>query len=73
LKQTEKDRLRVLLDYWVEHNKEHGEEFREWAEKAKGFGDDALSEELAAAAREMEKANASLTRALTRLDAGAGG
>lgn len=64
LKQTEKDRLRVLLDYWVKHNKEHAEEFREWAEKAKGSGEDALSKELMAAATEMGKANAFLARAL---------
>lgn len=73
MKQSERDKLRVLLDYWVKHNKEHGEEFRGWAEKAKAFGDNALSEELVAAARAMQKANASLARALLRLNADAGG
>lgn len=59
----------MLLSYWVKHNKEHGEEFREWAAKARGLGDDVLGEELAAAAIEMEKANSFLARALTRLNA----
>lgn len=67
---TEKRKLKTLLDYWIRHNKEHGEEFREWAGKASGLGDDALSEDLAAAATEMEQASAFLARALTRLDAG---
>ena len=28
------ERLRILLDYWIEHNQEHEEEFRDWAQKA---------------------------------------
>jgi predicted RNA-binding protein len=30
-------KLRILLNHWVQHNKEHSQEFREWAEKVKGF------------------------------------
>jgi rubrerythrin len=26
-------KLKVLLDYWIEHNSEHEQEFREWADK----------------------------------------
>ena len=26
-------RLHILLDYWIEHNREHEQEFREWADK----------------------------------------
>jgi len=29
-----RERLRVLLDYWIKHNQEHEQEFREWAHKA---------------------------------------
>jgi len=25
--------LKSLLTYWLEHNREHGAEFREWADK----------------------------------------
>jgi hypothetical protein len=28
-----KGQLKRLLAYWLEHNQEHGAEFREWAEK----------------------------------------
>ena len=63
----EKDKLRVLIDYWIKHNEEHGEEFREWAEKAGSSGETAIRDELAAAAGAMEKANESLSRALERL------
>ena len=27
------EKLHVLLDYWIEHNQEHEEEFRDWARK----------------------------------------
>jgi rubrerythrin len=26
-------KLKVLLDYWIEHNSEHEQEFRDWADK----------------------------------------
>jgi len=28
------EKLKALLDYWIEHNSEHEKEFRDWAEKA---------------------------------------
>jgi hypothetical protein len=27
------EKLKVLLDYWIEHNSEHEKEFRDWADK----------------------------------------
>lgn len=35
--EADKEKLRALLDYWIEHNREHRDEFREWAEKAQDF------------------------------------
>ncbi len=68
--QVEKGKLRVLLDYWIEHNKEHGEEFREWAEKARGLGETAVHDELMEAYREIGKVNSLLLKALDRLKEG---
>ena len=28
------EKLRILLCHWIEHNEEHADEFRRWAEKA---------------------------------------
>ncbi len=67
MQKAERGKLRVLLDYWVKHNREHGEEFREWAEKAGGSGETAVHDELMEACEEMDKANASLLRALDKL------
>ena len=63
----EKAKLRTLLNYWIEHNKEHNQEFREWASRAKEFGETEVSEEILTAAQEMDRANESLSRALNRL------
>jgi len=63
----ERVKLSTMLNYWMEHNKEHSQEFREWAGKAKGFGEAEASEEILAAAQEMDKANEFLSRALKRL------
>ncbi len=60
----EKDKLKILIDYWVKHNKEHGEEFKEWAEKAKSSGDTAIYEELMLAVEQMENTNTPLMKAL---------
>jgi len=63
----ERAKLRTLLNYWIEHNNEHSQEFREWAEKAKVFGEAEAYEEMLRAAQEMNKASESLSQALRRL------
>ena len=61
-------KLTTLLNYWIEHNKEHSPEFREWAGKAKVLGEAQVYEEMLLAAQEMDKASESLSRALRRLE-----
>ena len=64
----EKVKLRTLLNYWVEHNMEHSQEFREWADKAKAFGEAEAGEKLLQAAQEMDKATKFLSQAQERLE-----
>jgi len=61
-------KLRTLLNYWVEHNREHSQEFREWADKAKAFGEVEAGEEMLQAAQDMDKASKVLSQALRRLE-----
>ena len=67
MEQVEKDKLRTLLDYWVKHNREHSEEFREWAEKAKQSGEPDIGSDIMEAVESMGLVDASLLRALGRL------
>jgi len=56
------EKLRVLLDYWIGHNREHEQEFQEWAGRAALFSTEVarhLAEaaaEMAASSRKLEKA-----------------
>jgi hypothetical protein len=61
-------KLQILLDHWIKHNREHAEEFVEWAEKAKGFGQAAVHDEMVQAAQRIGKANESLSAALKQLE-----
>lgn len=59
---SEIEKLRVLLPHWIEHNGEHADEFREWAERA-GSVEGAILE----AAELIEEANKRLEGALEQL------
>lgn len=59
-------KLKTLLDYWIEHNQEHGQEFREWAVKVVGSGD--IGEDLRQAAEQMDKASQFLSQAQKKLE-----
>lgn len=58
----EMDKLRVLLPHWIEHNGEHADTFREWAEQA-----GAAREALLDAARLVDEANARLQDGLAQI------
>lgn len=59
---NEKEKLRVLIPHWIEHNNEHAEEFRHWADQASPAAPDLL-----AAAQAIARANKSLADALEKL------
>jgi nickel/cobalt exporter len=61
-------KLRTLLNYWVEHNREHSEEFKEWADKAKAMGEVEVAGEMLQAVQEMDKASGLLSQSLKRLE-----
>jgi hypothetical protein len=65
----EKDKLVTLLNYWISHNSEHGDEFREWAEKLRGSGSGEVYAHILEAAQQMDKANQFLLKALEMLKA----
>ena len=64
----ERAKLRALLNYWIEHNKEHSQEFREWVNKAKVLGEAEAGEDMLRAAQEMDKASEILSQALKRIE-----
>ncbi|HEX78874.1 MAG TPA: hypothetical protein G4O19_01830 [Dehalococcoidia bacterium] len=63
----DREKIRTLLSYWIEHNKEHGEEITEWAEKARALGKDEAYERMLKAVQEMHEADELLAQALKKL------
>lgn len=55
-------KLRALLPHWMQHNTDHAEEFRKWAQKA-----GAVSAYLDDVAKHFDEANALLEKALDQL------
>ncbi len=56
------ERLRILLDYWIEHNSEHEKEFRDWAGKAASLPGE-VAQQLQEAATKMAGAGNDLMKA----------
>ena len=57
-------KLKVLLNHWVEHNREHSQEFSEWADRARASGNAEAGARISQAAGEMDKASELLSQAL---------
>ena len=70
MSRSDMEKLRILLKHWIEHNQEHGEEFREWAEKANGIGEVAVHRDMLVAAQHMDEAGESLLKALEEIGEG---
>jgi hypothetical protein len=64
----EKAKLKTLLEYWVGHNQEHSQEFREYAEKARRMGEGAVADEIMQAVENMDRVTEILSRTLKRLE-----
>jgi beta-glucosidase/6-phospho-beta-glucosidase/beta-galactosidase len=65
---NEKDKLKVLLQYWIAHNQDHSVEFKEWAEKAGAMGEAEVAAKIGQAVEQMDKATALFTRSLKKLN-----
>jgi len=63
----EKGRLKVILNSWIQHNKEYSKKFSMWMQKTDNIEDNAIYRSILHTAREMEKANDNLSRLLIEL------
>jgi len=66
------EKLRILLDYWIEHNSEHEKEFRDWADKVVSFSTEVAQQlkeaatKMAAVSNELMKAKQALPKSKER-------
>ena len=66
------EKLKILLDYWIEHNSEHEKEFRDWADKAASSSTE-VAKQLQEAATKMAAVSDELTKAKQALSKSKGG
>ncbi len=59
--------LEVRLGYWIRHNREHGDEFKEWADKASEAGMSSVETHLKRASDLMTEATIALENAFQAL------
>ncbi|MCX7855360.1 MAG: hypothetical protein N2556_05185, partial [Anaerolineae bacterium] len=55
------------LPHWIEHNGEHADEFRKWAERAQAAGESHVADHLLTAANKLAQANEALEGALDHM------
>lgn len=63
-------KLRILLPHWIEHNEEHADSFRKWAEKARGLGQEETGRWIEEAMERMAVCNEALAEAMKALEKG---
>jgi len=67
-----REKLYILLDYWIEHNSEHEQEFRDWADKAASSSTEVAQQlqkaatKMAAVSNELMKAKQALLKSKGR-------
>ncbi len=66
------EKLKILLDYWIEHNSEHEQEFREWADKVAPSSTE-VAQQLQEAAAKMAAVSDELMKAKQALSKSKGG
>ena len=57
-----REKLHILLDYWIEHNSEHEQEFRDWADKVGSLSRE-VAQQLQKAATKMAAVSSELMKA----------
>ena len=50
---SDKEKMPVLLEHWIEHNSSHEEEFEKWAQRAREAGMDQVADDVCEAAQHV--------------------
>ncbi|NWF94207.1 MAG: hypothetical protein HXY46_15005 [Syntrophaceae bacterium] len=65
----ELEKLKKLVPHWMEHNDEHAETYKKWAEKASSLGKEELSGILMRLHQESRKLRRLFEEAMRTIDA----
>ncbi len=62
------EKLKKLLNHWIEHNKEHINNYKRWSDKALELNKKELSEILERVSEETGKINRLFEKAIEKID-----
>ena len=66
------EKLQLLLPHWIEHNAEHADELRSWADRVQHSGNVDVAKRLSAAAASLQNAGDHLSNLLEEVNGVAG-
>ena len=61
---SDTEKLQMLLDHWLQHNKDHGAEYQKWAKVARQAGLSDTAELIEQAVASLKDADTALVKAL---------
>jgi rubrerythrin len=64
---TDLEKLKHLLEHWIDHNDAHVKTYREWAVKAESLGEKELADILSRIAEESKKLEGLFNKALLKI------
>lgn len=64
----DREKLPIIIKHWIEHNEDHIEEYRQWAEKAAELGLAGVKARITEAVKEIIQSNNLLKEALKELE-----
>ncbi len=65
----EKEKLLIVIQHWIEHNRSHMTEYQKWVEKARDLGLDRIRREIEEAVKKLSQVNQHLEKAMGSLRA----
>jgi hypothetical protein len=67
-KMDEREKLLTVIKHWVEHNEDHLEDYRKWAETAGGLGLPSVKAEIEAAVDNLSQSSQHLKKAMKTME-----
>ena len=64
---NEIDKLKILLPHWIDHNRNHGKEFKKWADIARDKGHAGAADKIELAISKITEADDALSQALKEI------
>jgi hypothetical protein len=63
-----REKLKVVLEHWLEHNKEHCQDLRQWAGKARDYDEPIVADNILKAVDHLNEAGGYLAVALDQME-----